>query len=287
MKSKSNSIRLISLVLFSVLIIVPSSGCSKRYDDMPAFSAIPLGDAFNYSVGRFKTSYLADQIHAYYRGHISGPIGVATFVDLDNLYTSSTFGRILAEQLMTELAMKGYTVIEIRKADAIQIMSLQGEFALSRETASMRRFQDMAGIVVGTYAESPERVYVNARILDPTTAVIVSAGSVEMGKSEEIARLIRSNSVAPTLERIPVRNLGYASFPVPYYYPGPLQFGRPGGEEDAGSNGLVPGSGAPGNLDLPPPAPALAPPPPSSGNTLDADRTSEISYCFHAITAPG
>ncbi len=277
---KSFSLRLVALALFSLVIIVTGTGCSKRYSDMPAFSSIPLGDAFNYSVGRFKTSYLADQIHAYYRGHTSGPIGVATFVDLDNLYTSSSFGRVLAEQIMTELAMKGYTVIELRKADAIQILSQQGEFALSRETSTLRPFQDMAGIVVGTYSNSPERVYVNARIIDPTTSLIVSAGSVEMAQTEEIGRMIRANSIAPTMERIPVRSLGYATYPVPYYYPGPLQFGRPGEEEDS-SRSLL---GSPPRIVEPAP-PASLPPPLSApsggsgagGGSVDpasADRTS-------------
>ena len=242
--------RFLTLVAIS-LISITAAGCSKRFSDLPAFSPIPLGDSYNYSVGRFKTSYLADQIHAYYRGHISGPIGVATFVDVDNLYSASTFGRILSEQIMTELAMRGYSVIELRKSDAIQIMALQGEFGLSRDISRLRGHQDLAGLVVGTYAASPERVYVNARIIDPTSAAIVSAGSVEMAKDDEIDRLLRSNSIAPSMERIPVRNLGYASFPVPYYYPGPVRFGSPNGEdEEGGSRNAAPAARM---LDVPEP----------------------------------
>lgn len=201
------------------LIIASLPSCSKRFHDLPAFSAIPIYDAFNHSVGRFKTSYLADQIHAYYRARTSGTIGIATFVNIDNLYGSSTFGRLISEQLMSELVMKGYNVIELRQADALQIMSGEGEFALSREAGSLKSWQELAGIVVGTYVESPQRVYVNARIIDPSNSIIVSAGTIEMSKTWEVAQLLRQNSVATSLERIPVKHLGYGRYPLPYYSP--------------------------------------------------------------------
>lgn len=197
-----------------VLILSVLSGCSKRYSDLPSFSPVPFRDYPNQSVGRFKTSYLVDQIDSYYRGTNPGPIGVTTFVNVDDLYTTSTFGRMLAEQLMSELAMRGYDVIELRHSDALQFMASAGEFALSRDLAVVRKERDMGGVVVGTYVVSPVRVYINSRLLDPSTSMVLSAGSVEMSKTDEIARLLRGGSVPSTLERIPVRHLGLASFPM-------------------------------------------------------------------------
>jgi len=201
------------------LILAGLIGCSKRYHDLPAFSAFPIPDPENESVGRFKTSYLADQIHAYFRGNISGPVAVTTFVNIDDLYQSSTFGRVLAEQVISELAMRGYNVIEVRQSDSMQINAIGGEFGLSRDTSTLRANRDLSAIVVGTYAVSPVRVYVNARIIDPTNSLVVSVGSVEMRKTAEIDRLLRANSVPSSLERIPVRHLGYNVYPAPYYWP--------------------------------------------------------------------
>ena len=206
---------LFALVLLSGFF----AGCSKRYHDLPVFSAFPIRDYENGSVGRFKTSYLADQIHAYYRGNTNGPIGVATFVDIDNLYGSSTFGRMLSEQLMSELTMRGYNVIEMRQAAALQVMFGQGEFGLSQEVNILKPAQDLSGLVVGTYVASPERVYLNARLIDPASSVVISAGSVEMDKTPEIARLIRGSSMPATLERIPVKHLGYATQVPANYWP--------------------------------------------------------------------
>lgn len=213
----SRSFQLVLFVAASLSVML--TGCSKRYSNLPAFSALPIFDYENESVGRFKTSYLADQIHAYFRGNASGPIAVATFVDLDNLYGTSSFGRMIAEQLMSELAMKGYNVREVRQSETLQVMFEQGEFGLSREVKQLRNHQDVAGLIVGTYTVSPLRVYLNARLIDPATSIIMSAGSVEMPKTKEIDRLLRNNAFPPALERIPVRSIGYYTYPLPYYWP--------------------------------------------------------------------
>lgn len=246
-------------LLSTALILLPLAGCSKRYTELPAFSAIPISDSFNYSVGRFKTSYLADQIHAYFRGSTRGPIGVATFVDLDNLYESSSFGRMLGEQIMSELVMRGYNVIELRRAQSIQILEYQGELGLSREVPLLKDWQDLSGVIVGTYVVSPVRVYLNVRLIDPASSVVLSAGSVEMAKTSEIARLLRNNVVPPSLERIPVRQLGYGTFPQPYYWPTPYMGRKPMyDEEDLYGEGQD--SGKPDN-SLPVPQTAPAPQP--------------------------
>ena len=248
-----------SLMLISLALIGSLLGCSKRYDDLPGFSGLPFTDAQNYSVGRFKTTYLADQIHAYYRGSIRGPIAVATFVELDDLYGSSSFGRLLSEQLMSELSMKGYNVIELRKSDALQIMTNEGELALSRDIRTLRQLQDVSGIVVGTYVASPVRVYLNVRLIDPASSLVISAGSVEMGMTREIAKLLRTSALPQTLERIPVRHIGYSGFMIPYSAPWPYNqsYGRGAFEEDS-----YPAENQKGTTDLPLPkqgAPAALP----------------------------
>jgi TolB-like protein len=165
----------------------------------------------NYGPGRFKTALLAAQIDRYYRGSAPGPIGVTTFVNIDDLYASSTFGRMVGEQLMSELAMKGFDVVELRQADALQFLDSSGEFALSRDVRAVKPHRNLSAVVVGTYVVSPERVYVNARLIDPSTALILSAGSVEMSKTRELAKMLRGGSMPGSLERIPVKALGYAS----------------------------------------------------------------------------
>ncbi|MCB0334305.1 MAG: hypothetical protein KDD55_12440 [Bdellovibrionales bacterium] len=198
-----------------VLILGVFAGCSRRYDEVPAYWPFPFREYENQSVGRFKTSYLAQQIDDYYRGINPGPIGVTTFVNLDDLGATSSFGRICGEQLMSELSMRGYDVVELRHSDALHFLANTGEMALSRDIAAVRRERDLGGVVVGTYLASPIRVYLNARLIDPSTSQVLSAGSVEMDKTKEITKLVRGGSISPTLERIPVKRLGIYTYPAP------------------------------------------------------------------------
>jgi len=200
------------LGLITAIIALALCGCSKRFDDLPAFFPLTIKDYDNHSVGRFKTSYLAEQIDGFYKGANPGPLGVTTFVNLDDLYHTSSFGRMVSEQLMSELTMRGFDVVELRHSDALHFMETTGELALSRDVGQVRKERQLGGVIVGTYLASPERVYVNARLIDPSTSVVLSAGSVEMEKTSELKRLIRSGGSAPTLERIPVKHLGFSTY---------------------------------------------------------------------------
>lgn len=257
----------ITLVV-EVLILLFSVGCSPRYHDMPEYWPIPTKEYDNYGPGRFKTALLAAQIDKYYRSSAPGPIGVTTFVNIDDLYASSTFGRMVGEQLMSELAMKGFDVVELRHADALQFLDTSGEFALSRDVRAVRGHRNLAAVVVGTYVVSPERVYVNARLIEPSTSLVLSAGSVEMSKTRELAKLLRGGSMPGSLERIPVKHLGYADS-------NPLDLMRGSWMlEESGSEGLSRAGalGSPQNLvQIPDPAlPKIA----ESNDPVDASSSA-------------
>ncbi len=203
-------------LFISLLIILTAlSACSRRYSDLPVYWPFKFEEQPNRSVGRFKTSYLAQQIDNYYRGVNPGPIGVTTFVNLDELNSTSSFGRVCAEQLLSELSMRGYDVVELRHADALHFLNSTGEFGLSRDVSYVKRERDLGGLIVGTYVVSPVRVYLNARLIDPANSKVLSAGSVEMTKTEEITKLTRGGAVSPSLERIPVKKLGMYTYPMP------------------------------------------------------------------------
>lgn len=195
-------------------LLVSLVGCQRPIGQVPSLSSTAAQPAAPRTSGRFKTAVIVDQIDAFYRGVNPGPIGVTTLVNADDLYKSSTFGRLFSEQMMSELSMRGYDVIELRHADALQFLSSTGELGLSRDVGSVRRERTLGGVVVGTYVASPVRVYVNARLLDPSTSVVMSAGSVDLDNTPEIARLLRGGGISTSLERIPVKRLGLSTYPL-------------------------------------------------------------------------
>ena len=90
MASTTLTLQRLCHVLLLALIIILLAACSKRYNDLPVYSPFGFGEYANESVGRFKTAYIVEQIDEHYRGVNPGPIGVTTFVNADDLYSTST-----------------------------------------------------------------------------------------------------------------------------------------------------------------------------------------------------
>jgi len=126
-----------------------------------------------------KAAYaIADQL-AYYGTYSLGPsnpIIVASFVDVNNLEESSSFGRILAELVASRFTQKGQPVIELKlRQNSIFMSEGKGEFLLSRDLREVSRTYNAAVVVVGTYTEWGDRLYVSARIVRPADNLILAA----------------------------------------------------------------------------------------------------------------
>ncbi len=101
---------------------------------------------------------------------------VASFVSINNLEESSTFGRLMAEQIASRFAQRGTRVIELKvRQQSVFIKEGKGEFMLSRDVRAISASHNVSGIVVGTYADAGDLVYVSARIVRPADNVIRSA----------------------------------------------------------------------------------------------------------------
>jgi len=94
------------------------------------------------------------------------PIMAASFVSIDNLTKSSTFGRIVSEQISSRLAQHGFRIIEVKlRQESVFIKKGQGEFMLSRELKDLGDSREIRAMLVGTYAVSEYFIFVSARIV--------------------------------------------------------------------------------------------------------------------------
>lgn len=104
------------------------------------------------------------------------PIIIASFVDVNNLNVSSTFGRIMAEQVGSRLAQKGYRIIELKlRQNSLFVEEGKGEFLLSRNLKDISSNHNASAVVVGTYASSYNRIYLSTRIINPSNSMILAS----------------------------------------------------------------------------------------------------------------
>jgi len=102
-------------------------------------------------------------------------IVVTSFVLLDDLKTTSKFGRLLGESMISELHTKGFKVTDFRGRDAI-LVNKKGEFYITRDTSKLKDEMANANILVGTYSSFDQNaILVNVRIMNFGTGEILSS----------------------------------------------------------------------------------------------------------------
>ncbi|VAX21738.1 hypothetical protein MNBD_NITROSPINAE02-817 [hydrothermal vent metagenome] len=136
----------------------------------------PYSDVLN-AMTRVMAHDLSDPVPAVNGKKLA--VAVTTFVDVDHMYRSATFGRYMTERMMAELSSMGFDVVEFRMAEDVFIDMRIGELALSREMSRILPDHKVDAVVVGTYAKAGEEsIVVSARMVDGKTQNVISAGSM-------------------------------------------------------------------------------------------------------------
>lgn len=102
----------------------------------------------------------------------SAPVIVATLVNIDNLESSSTLGRMVSEQIVSRLSSIGYMVKEVKLRGSLFVKSSEGEFLLSRELKEISASHNAQAVVVGTYSDAGDWVYLNLKLIDIHNIII-------------------------------------------------------------------------------------------------------------------
>ncbi|MGB3751975.1 MAG: FlgO family outer membrane protein [Arcobacteraceae bacterium] len=104
---------------------------------------------------------------------------LTSFVDLNELNTTSTFGRLLSESMFNELHIRDFIVTDFRGQEAVTVNE-DGEFHISRDVEKLKdTIEAVEYILVGTYVKfENESLLINARILDSISGMVISSARV-------------------------------------------------------------------------------------------------------------
>jgi len=116
----------------------------------------------------------------------------ATFVNIDNLEKTSSFGRIVSEQLATRFSESGFQVIEMLLRSDVYIKQRQGEFLLSRELRNISSEHNAQAVIVGTYAVGRKNVYVTARLIRSKDSVILASYDYSLPLDQDVSYMLKN-----------------------------------------------------------------------------------------------
>jgi TolB-like protein len=120
----------------------------------------------------------------------TSPLLVASFVNIDNLNESSTFGRMISEQISTRFKQLGYSSIEMKLRTTIFIKEGSGEFLLSRELSDISSKHNANAVVVGTYAIASDRVYLTVRVVNTTDSTILASYDYNIPMTRDVVKML-------------------------------------------------------------------------------------------------
>ncbi len=115
---------------------------------------------------------------------------ITTYVDLDHLNRTNSFGRYVTEQLMEEFSKRGFRVVEVRAAKELFVSPNIGEMALTRNMEDMLNAYKADAIVLGTYQKIGNLVKVNTRMVVADNQEVVSVANMEI-KADENDRFMQ------------------------------------------------------------------------------------------------
>ncbi len=124
-------------------------------------------------------------------------VAVMTFVDVDNLYRSVTFGRYVSDKMIGELHRLGYNVKEIRVSPDIFTDIRIGELGMTRELNQIINNTHADALLVGTYTRAEDKVFVNGRLILAGEGKVVGAGEmvVDAGPQNKFITAMLENEI--------------------------------------------------------------------------------------------
>ncbi len=168
---KRNKLMLFFILILTIMLsIYGCSSSSSRQELLTTHSVKGNLVSMGYHAADKLISNLKQPINS------GDSIIVATFVNVDDLKKSSTFGRIIAEQIASRFSQRGYKVKEVKLSqDTIFVQGNEGEFLLSRDLKYISEKHNASAVVVGTYGNVYNKRYVSARVINPSNSLIISS----------------------------------------------------------------------------------------------------------------
>lgn len=179
-----------------VFLLVSATGCQTPGAPAPR-NWNPLFDPLPPDVDLSRhTRFVVERLVANTQQRINrrDPILVATVANVDNLETSSTFGRILSEHIASQLAQLGYNVSEVKLRNSFLVRNKAGEFMISRDLKNLKWAKSAQAVVTGTYGAGNSVVFVSLRVVRFSDSRIIGSHDYSLPIGLNTRYLLRGSS---------------------------------------------------------------------------------------------
>ena len=116
---------------------------------------------------------------------------IATLVNIDELESSSTLGRLVSEQISARFTQNRYRMVELKFRNNVYMAQGQGEMMLTREIHELANTHAAQAVIVGTYAQSSDFVYINLKVIQPNTNTVLAVHDYALPLDDNNRHMLR------------------------------------------------------------------------------------------------
>lgn len=164
------------LVLLLPLLLAACSSTPPKEEPNYATVASNQFVAANYKAADTLLTQLSGRLLA------EKPLIMATVVNIDALDQTSTLGRLVSEQISTRLSQGGLKMVEMKLRNNVYLKRNQGELMLTREIGEVAQNHNAQAVVVGSYAETSDMVFINIKVVQPQNNFVLAGHDYVLAK---------------------------------------------------------------------------------------------------------
>lgn len=120
------------------------------------------------------------------------PVIIATVVNINQLESSSAFGRLISEHISARFSQSGLKMVEMKARKNVYMKRNEGELLLTREIKDIAAEHNAQAVVVGLYAVSTDMVFVNVKVLHPNGNQVLAAYDYAVPHDSNIRALLQT-----------------------------------------------------------------------------------------------
>ncbi len=175
-------------ILISALLIITLSGCAStwRFFKAQTYLNTDLIEASHDATDELKDE-LCQKIP---KGSL---IVVSTLLNVKkNPNETSSFGRIISDQIATALHNSGYQIIALDLPIDLFMMEEAGELKLSDKDKALLKKYDAAVMVGGVYAPGKQNTYVSLRAVNRFTKHVIASTDFSVVLGPDVKNLLKN-----------------------------------------------------------------------------------------------
>jgi hypothetical protein len=174
-------------ILIPALLIATLSGCSStlRFFKTQSYLNTDLIEASYDATGELKDE-LCRKIPK------NSLIVVSTLLNVKNYNETSSFGRIISDQIATALHNSGYQIIGMDLPIDLFMMKEDGELQLSEEDKALLRRYNAVVLVGGVYAPGKQNAYVSLRAVNRFTKHVIASTDFSVALGPDVKALLKT-----------------------------------------------------------------------------------------------